>query len=308
MKASSKATFSRRRMLAVLGATVLGIAGLSGCASNTATPSAALTVDVYNPKETAIFPASSSIISGPSEAILIDAQFQKNDAQKLVDMLQAGGKTLKAVYISHGDPDYYFGLDVIRANFPEVKVYASPTTHAYIAASMKPKLAYWGPILKDNAPSELILPEQLPGDTLTVDGQEIKVIGLNGNDPKHTFVWVPSAKTVTGGVIVYENQHVWMADNQTEESRQKWLQTLENIKALQPKTVVPGHYLATPRLNTRSVDFTRDYVLNFEAQAKQAKDAADLRERMIRLYPDFPQDVGLDISTKVRMGEMQWPQ
>ncbi len=301
-------TFSRRRIMALVGAAVLGIAGLSGCTAPTKTTSAALTVDVYNPKEAAIFPASSSIISGPSEAVLVDAQFQKNDAQKLVDMLNAGGKTLKAVFISHGDPDFYFGLDVIRANFPDVKVYASPKTRAYIAGSMEPKLAYWGPILKDNAPAELVLPEQLPGNSLTVDGQKVEIIGLNGPDPKHTFVWVPSAKTVTGGVIVYENQHVWMADNQTPESRQQWLHTLESIKALQPDTVIPGHYLENPRLDTRSVDFTRDYVLAFEAQAAQAKDAADLRARMIRLYPDFPQDVGLDISTRVMMGEMKWPQ
>ena len=308
MNTSRKTTFSRRKMLTAIGAAVLGIAGLSGCVQNTKATSAALTVEAYNPKENAIFPASSSIVSGPTEAILIDAQFQKNDAENLVAMLNASGKTLKAVYISHGDPDYYFGLDVIRANFPDVKIYASPNTRKYIAGSMEPKLAYWGPILKDNAPAELILPEALPGNSLTVDGKKIEIIGLDGHDPKHTFAWVPSAKTVTGGVVVYENQHVWMADSQTQEERQKWLKTLDNIKALKPATVIPGHYLAEPRLDTRSVDFTREYVLNFEAQAAEAKDAADLRERMIRLYPDFPQDVGLDISTKVMMGEMKWPQ
>ena len=56
MKASRKATFNRRRMLAILGATMFGIVGLSGCASQTTASSAALTIDVYNPKETAIFP------------------------------------------------------------------------------------------------------------------------------------------------------------------------------------------------------------------------------------------------------------
>ncbi len=36
-----------------------------------------LTLDVYNPGNNSVFPVSSEIISGSSEVVLIDAQFQK---------------------------------------------------------------------------------------------------------------------------------------------------------------------------------------------------------------------------------------
>jgi len=46
---------------------------------------APLTVTVYNPGEKAIFPVSSSLVTGDKEAILIDAQFDVQNGQALVD-------------------------------------------------------------------------------------------------------------------------------------------------------------------------------------------------------------------------------
>ncbi|MDE9500088.1 MBL fold metallo-hydrolase, partial [Xenorhabdus bovienii] len=87
-----------------------------------------LKLDIYNPGEAGIFPVSSEIISGDHEVVLIDAQFRKNDAQELVKMIQQTGKELTTIYISHSDPDFYFGLDVITEAFPKAKVIASPET------------------------------------------------------------------------------------------------------------------------------------------------------------------------------------
>lgn len=110
-----------------------------------------LTLDVYNPGDKAIFPVTSTLISGEREAILVDAQFSNREAQELVERIQASGKTLTTIFISHGDPDFYFGLDTLTRAFPKAKVLATPQTIAYIEKSREPKLAYWGPILKDSA-------------------------------------------------------------------------------------------------------------------------------------------------------------
>lgn len=94
--------------------------------STYATAADTLTMEVYNPGEKSVFPVSSEIISGKHEVALIDAQFQRNDAEALVKKIKATGKKLTTVYISHSDPDFYFGLDVIKAAFPEAKIIASP--------------------------------------------------------------------------------------------------------------------------------------------------------------------------------------
>ncbi|ATA20810.1 glyoxylase-like metal-dependent hydrolase (beta-lactamase superfamily II) [Gibbsiella quercinecans] len=268
-----------------------------------------LTLEVYNPGEKSIFPVSSEIISGQHEVALIDAQFQRNDAEALVKKIKAGGKKLTTVYISHSDPDFYFGLDVIQAAFPAAKIIASPATINEINASKDGKLAYWGPILKENAPRKLIVPQPLQGDSFSVDGQKIAIKGLNGPTPDRTYVWSPVLKAVVGGVPVSGNNiHLWMADTQTKASRVHWQQTLAGIQALQPQTVVPGHYLPGAAQTLESVTFTQRYLSTLEAELPKARNAAELIAVMKKHYPALQDESSLEMSAKVLKGEMQWPQ
>jgi glyoxylase-like metal-dependent hydrolase (beta-lactamase superfamily II) len=287
----------------LLAASLVG----AGLVAHAAAP-VPLHLEVYNPGDKGIFPVSSEIITGAREAILVDAQFQRSDAQALVQKLKASGKTLTTVYISQSDPDYYFGLDVIRAAFPNAKIVATPQTVAAIKASMDGKLAYWGPILKDKAPKALVLPEELHADRLTLEGRSIEIKGLNGPDPARTYLWIPSLRTVAGGVVVNGGSHVWVADTQTRESRLGWLQTLDSITALQPTTVVPGHFSGMMPKGLEAVRFTADYLKTFELEAARAKDSAALVKAMKAAYPALPGDASLELSAKVVKGEMKWPQ
>jgi glyoxylase-like metal-dependent hydrolase (beta-lactamase superfamily II) len=285
-----------------------GIASLAAVHTLSASAAeAALQLEVYNPGDKAMFPVSSEIVSGRNEVVLIDAQFQRNDAEALVQKIKAGGKKLSTVYISHSDPDFYFGLDVIKAAFPDAKIVATPQTVAAIKASMDGKLAYWGPILKDNAPKALVLPEPLEGDTILLEGRKLEVKGLQGPSPARSYVWIPSLKTVAGGVPVFNNTHVWMADTQTPASREAWRKTLDSIAALKPATVVPGHYLGDAPKGLEAVKFTAGYLKTFEREAAQAKDSAELIGAMKKHYPSLGQLSSLELSAKVVKGEMKWP-
>jgi glyoxylase-like metal-dependent hydrolase (beta-lactamase superfamily II) len=270
--------------------------------------SATLETTLFNPQEKSMFPVSSVLITGPKEAILVDAQFQRNDAQSVVELIKKSGKTLTTIYISHGDPDYYFGLDVITAAYPNAKVVSTANTQAYIKASMEPKKAYWGPILKENAPQTLVVPEVLQGDTLMIDGEKVQIVGIGGHDPKHTFVWIPSSKTMLGGVVVFNNMHVFLADTQTPESRQKWYKTLDTIEKLQPETVIAGHMLGDKPMTLDAVNFTRNYIKDFEAAAESSSNSGELIAKMKTSYPTLGGDSILGLSAKVIMGEMKWGQ
>ncbi|UZA68810.1 MBL fold metallo-hydrolase [Pseudomonas viridiflava] len=282
----------------------LSFATLFPLAAQAADP---LKIDVYNPAEKAIFPVSSELITGQHDAVLIDAQFQRNDAEALVQKIKASGKKLTTVYISHSDPDYYFGLDVIQAAFPEAKIVASEPTVKAIKASMQGKLAYWGPILKDNAPAKLVLPDVLKGDHLTLEGQPLEIKGLKGPAPQRSYVWIPSLKAVVGGVVVSSGIHVWVSDTQTPKSRQDWLAALKGIEALKPNTVIPGHYLGEVPERTKAVTFTADYLKSFEEHAAKAKDSAALIDAMKKAWPQLAEPSSLELSAKVIKGEMKWP-
>jgi len=297
----------RRTLLsaAALSATL----SLASLAAHAAEP---LKLDVYNPGAKSMFPVSSELVTGEADAVLIDAQFQRNDAEALVQKIKASGKKLTTVYISHSDPDYYFGLDVIQAAFPDAKIVATPQTVAAIQASKDGKLAHWGPILKENAPKALVVPEQLAGDSIELEGRKIQVVGLGGPTPARTFAWIPSIKAVVGGVPVSANIHLWVADTQTPESRRDWLKTLGRIEALRPKTVVPGHFEpnadGSMPYSLASVKFTRSYLQTFETEAAKAKDSAALVAAMKKRYPKLQHASSLELSAKVIKGEMKWPQ
>ena len=263
-----------------------------------------LTLDVYNPGEAAIFPVSSVLVSGDKDAILVDAQFGKGQAEQLVQKIRASGKQLTTIYISHGDPDYYFGLDTLTAAFPKAKVLAPQPVVDHIKATVAGKLEFWGPKMGADKPATTVIPQVLEGHSLTLEGKKLEVIGLDGPQPDRTFVWIPSIKAVVGGVVVAENIHVWMADTQTAKSHTDWLATLHRIQDLKPRTVIPGHYLGTPSL--KSVAFTADYIKAFDEETAKAKDSAALIGAMKKRYPNLADESSLELSAKVAKGEMQW--
>ncbi|KAG9583911.1 hypothetical protein KCV01_g14417, partial [Aureobasidium melanogenum] len=266
-----------------------------------------LTLDTYNPGEKAIFAVSSVLVEGRTQVILIDAQFSAADARALAKRIEASGKTLTAIYISHGDPDYYFGLDVLHRAFPAARVVATPQTIAHIRATGDQKLKVWGPKLGADAPKTIVVPEPVGGDTLSVDGQPLRIVGLDGPTPDRTFVWIPSLRAVVGGIPVVGGEHVWMADTQTAESHRNWLSTLDRIRDLKPAKVVPGHYAPGTPLDLRTVTFTRDYIRAFDEETAKASTASDLVEAMKKRYPHLGGVDSLVLSAKVAKGEMAWP-
>ncbi|MNZ12401.1 Metallo-beta-lactamase superfamily protein [compost metagenome] len=262
-----------------------------------------LTVTVYNPGDKAIFPVSSELVTGDKEAILIDAQFGVNDGQALVDLIKQSGKRLTTVYISGGDPDFYFGLEPIKAAFPDVKILASQHVVDHIKQTKDAKLAYWGPILAEQAPKTLIVPQVMTASHLTLDGEKIEIKEMN---TPSAYLWAPSIKTAFGGVPVYSGVHVWMADSQTKAARAQWMQALDGMLALQPERVIPGHFLGTEPKGTQAVTFTRDYVQRFEQALATAKHSDQLIDGLKKAFPSLPVDDGLAIGAKVNMGEMKW--
>ncbi|WP_100633554.1 MBL fold metallo-hydrolase [Pseudomonas qingdaonensis] len=292
------AFFSLRRLLlacAALGAITQAVAG-----------DAPLKLDVYNPGSEALFPVSSVIVSGQHEAILVDAQFGKGQAEQVLKKLRDSGKQLTTIYISHGDPDYYFGLDTLTRAYPKAKVLASQATVAHIKQTMAAKLAYWGPQMGADKAARLIVPDVLPGNVLTLEGQRLEVIGLDGPQPDRSFVWVPSIKAVVGGVVVAENLHVWMADTQSAQSHKDWLATLARIEQLAPQTVVPGHYLGQSKGSLEAVRFTADYIRAFDAETARAANSAELIAAMKKRYPGLGEESSLELGAKVAKGEMKW--
>ncbi len=264
-----------------------------------------LKLQVYNASENS-FGVASVIVSGKTDAVLIDAQFTLADAEKVAQQIATSGKKLTTIYVSHGDPDFYFGLEVFKKYFPEVTVYASPATIEHIKATAQKKLEVWGERLGKNITSNAILPQELKGNSIDLEGKKLEIIGLEEFSSK-TFVWIPSIKAVIGGINVFGNTfHLWMADAQTAEARKQWISALDKIESLQPIIVIPAHAKSESAFDLSAVKHTKSYILFYEEALKTNKTSESLIAALKAKYPTLTFDIALQIGAKVNTGEMKW--
>lgn len=264
---------------------------------------APLQLDVYNPQEQGIFPVSSTLVSGPHEAILFDAQFSPKDGEKLVELIKARGKQLTHIVITSGDPDFYFGLEPLVQAFPQAKIVASPLVVEHIEATKDAKLQYWGPQMNGAAPHQLYVPQITHQTRFSVDGERIE---LRHAAEKSAYLWIPSSKAILGGTVVDSGIHVWTADTQTAASRAEWRQVLREMQQLKPQVVIPGHYLGARPVGDKAVTFTLDYLQSFERTLQQHKGSAAVIQAMKQAWPTLADVSSLELSAKVNTGEMKW--
>ncbi|WP_159055545.1 MBL fold metallo-hydrolase, partial [Streptomyces griseorubiginosus] len=119
------------------------------------------------------FPAGSknktaTLVTGEREALLVDAGFTRADGHRLAAEILDSGKSLTTVFVSHADPDFYFGAEVVADAFPEARFVATPLVIEHIRDSYQGKLKAWE-ALGPNLPTRLVELTELTGD-LTLEG------------------------------------------------------------------------------------------------------------------------------------------
>ncbi|MDQ0964668.1 glyoxylase-like metal-dependent hydrolase (beta-lactamase superfamily II) [Flavobacterium sp. W4I14] len=264
-----------------------------------------LKLEVYNASENA-FGVASVIVSGKTDAVLIDAQFTLEDAEKVASKIKKSGKKLTVIYVSHADPDYYFGLEVFKKHFPEVTAFASPATVEAIKASAQKKLDVWGERLGKAITSNVVLPQVIKGNSIDLEGQKLEVVGLE-EFPAKTFVWVPSIKAVIGGINVFGTTfNLWMADAQTPEARKNWIAVLDKIEALNPSIVIPAHANNASPFDVSAIKHTKSYIQFYEDALKNNRTSEELIKAIKAQYPTLTFETALQIGAKVNTGEMKW--
>jgi glyoxylase-like metal-dependent hydrolase (beta-lactamase superfamily II) len=92
--------------------------------------------------------------------------------------------------------------------------------------------------------------------TLTVGGIEFKISRVGpAHAPEDLIIYVPSEKVLFAGDLVFRGRIPFVGN---ADSR-GWLHALDEIQALNPSTVIPGHgaYSTNP---TEDIRFTREYL------------------------------------------------
>jgi glyoxylase-like metal-dependent hydrolase (beta-lactamase superfamily II) len=242
------------------------------------------------------FWVDSTLIEGEKEAVLIDAQFTLSDAQRLASSILESKKSLSTIYVTHFHPDHYFGLIVLKEAFPDVKMTALPSTVQDIKDTWEMKVKTWKPIYGDNIPSSPVIPEPLPGTTLTLEGETLQVFGeVQGDARDNSYVWIPSFKVAVCGDIVYNGVYPWTLET-TPLERKEWIRTLDRIASLKPSVVVAGHKNPGLKDDPSGLEFTRNYLRFYDDALRSYKSAETFKVAVKSEFPKLGLDVILDMA------------
>lgn len=255
------------------------------------------------------FPAGSknktaTLVTGEHDALLIDAGFTRADGHRLAAAVLDSGKRLTTVFISHGDPDFYFGAEVIADAFPEAAIVATPQTIDHIQHSYHGKLKAWAS-LGPNLPTRLTVLTPLESD-LTLEGHRFELRGGPAELPGRHYLWQPEHRAILGGVLLFAREHVWVADTPKPQQRTAWIALLDEMAALEPQLAVPGHRLPGAPADATAITGTRDYLTAFDEELAKAPGSAALTEALTSRHPGHGMLIAAQIGAKVATGEMTW--
>ena len=253
------------------------------------------------------FEVASVIVTGKTDAILIDAQWTLSNAHRVIAEILETGKTLKTVYITHAHPDHYFGLGIIAEAFPEARLIAIDEVARLINKQFFGKLEHWektiGPLNCCRKEANL---QTLKENYFEIEGHRIEIIPKIMGDMKfNTAVWIPSIKTLYGSDVLFNQAHPFTCEVTAAERRQ-WIKDIERLEAMDAEVIIPGHQKPGMSFDKSSLGFTREYLIATDEEIENTKDVAGFYYAMVKRFPEANLFISNEMNAGVFKGCLNW--
>ena len=230
---------------------------------------------------------TTTLIYGEREALLVDTFLSDQQTAELADWIAASGRHLSTIYITHGHPDHFFGLKLLRDRFPEARAIATPEVVDAMQAALQPvSVENWRRRFPELIPNSLTDAERLDRPAFKLEGNDIFAVDIGHTDTDHTTcLHVPSIALVIAGDAIYNGTHPYLVES-NHEGLLAWLAAIDKIEALKPQAVVVGHGPLDPDNAPRHIGETRRYIRDFMRLDAETTTARELYDSMLALYPD----------------------
>src|SRR5882762_9607618 len=233
-------------------------------------------------------PTSATLIYGERDAVLVDAFLTIEQAQAAVEWIAVSGKNLTTIYITHGHGDHFFGIGALLDRFPNAKAVAMPNVLKVMRRQMSAEFvaSFWNARYPGQIPEHLVLPEELQGNVIDLEGRELVVVEVGHTDTDYTTcLHVPSVGLVVAGDAADNDDHLYLIESNAQ-TRREWIAALDTIESLGPRAVIAGHKKPGTDDSPRIIEETRQYSRDYGRRAQRTTTARELYDQMLELYPN----------------------
>jgi len=233
-------------------------------------------------------PITSTLILGRRDAVLVDPPLTTSQAAEVGDWIEASGRQLRQIYITHGHGDHWFGAIPLVQRFPGVSVRATDGTAKMMVAQNDPgfRAEFW----------DRVFPGQLPTGGLDVSivdeqGFELEDTALVPVEVGHTdtdattMLHVPEMGLLVAGDVVYNGVHLYLTESGGAAGIDEWLTALNTADALHPATVIAGHKDPKAFNNPSQIQATRRYLTDARQLLEASESAEEFYQEMLRRHP-----------------------
>jgi glyoxylase-like metal-dependent hydrolase (beta-lactamase superfamily II) len=214
--------------------------------------------------------------------LVIDANWPSAAEEILAKIRQTTDKPVRFAFDSHHHGDHAYGNEVWRAQgativahegvIREMQTY-EPGLYGKGSGRWEEEAAK----RKDVAESKLAPPTLLFPDAMIFDDgqQRVELIHFGiAHTHGDAFAWLPKEGILFSGDACVNGPYNYMGDGHTGQ----WIQTLESVRALEPKIICPGHGLiGGPEILDHQIEYIRSLRNEVRALVQDGKDLESIR-------------------------------
>jgi glyoxylase-like metal-dependent hydrolase (beta-lactamase superfamily II) len=214
--------------------------------------------------QASLFPVNAYLLELPDGIVVIDSTLGVSDGRALRARVDATGKPLRAVIVTHTHPDHYGGLTALVEQREDRPIVSVQGVRDAIQRDDPAKEAILRPMFGDEWPQRRTFPSRTirDGERLTFGRAALRVIDLGPGESPHDSLWLVESNGAAQafvGDLVYNHMHGFLADGFHRE----WLANIARARRELPPhvTFYPGHGESGPASDL--LDWQEGYIRAF---------------------------------------------